>query len=140
MCFDELCHGRRDPVNQWEIHHEVPGCHISATCRRPRSTAQISRQNEAGKVRYPKTEAHRVVRSKRGRIMMKLGLFSRNFESVYRNGAWTFQRGRTSKQVPECQHGYNPTRPEKPAGEKSGRMPGTRSERPVAENRQVAIG
>jgi hypothetical protein len=60
--------------------------------------------------------------------------------SIHRKGVWTFQRRRTSEQVPECQHGYDPTCPEKPAGERSDRMPGTRAECPVAENCQVAIG
>lgn len=29
MYFGELCHGGRNPVNQWEIHHEVSGHHIT---------------------------------------------------------------------------------------------------------------
>ena len=35
MYFAKLCHGGRNPVNQWEIHHEVPGGHITPSCRCP---------------------------------------------------------------------------------------------------------
>jgi hypothetical protein len=65
---------------------------------------------------------------------------SEKLAPLVREIARAFQRRRTSKQMPECRHGHDPTCPEKPAGEKSDRMPGTRAECPVAENRQVAIG